>query len=306
MKKSKNKININRIQKRHFTVLIIGIALTVFIMHSCINDKKNKPTKNLTTKVSASKSVKKPKTQIDDLSRLKNQLEKQISEYSGDWSVYVKNLDTGQSFAINSHPVYAASTIKLFALAAAYQQIFEGYITEDEIYDTLFNMAANSNNESFNSVVWTLGKYYITDWCKRNNYDDTNQCHGLYPSSNGDGLETSNGYNMTSVTDLGKILEDIYYGRCVSEKYSKKMLNILFHQKYRDKIPKGIPSDVPTANKTGETDDVSHDCAIVYSDGADYIISVMVVNEGHAWENFDQFQYVSSKVYSYFNNIEKR
>lgn len=253
------------------------------------------------TKTKEEKKTSKKKAQSDDLSKLEELINQELEDNSGEWSVYVKNLDTGKFVSVNNKQIYAASLIKLFAIAGAYQQINEGILSESDIYDTLFNMITVSDNEAFNSVVWSIGRYYINQWCSENGYDNTVQCHGLYPASNADGLDIWAGYNMTDTEDVGKLLESIYKGECVSKECSEKMLEMLLKQEYRDKIPAGIPDKVKVASKTGETDDVNHDSAIVYSDGADYVLVIMTEIPGTAYNCDSQLAALSKTVYEYFN-----
>lgn len=300
----RRRANRRRIQRNRIIALIILLFIIFFICRSCTN--ANKGSNNAVAVNINENSENSSESQIvdlapDNLSGLRSQINTSIGSYSGTWSVYVKNLNTGYSISINNRPVYAASEIKLYAMAAAYQQIADGVISEDDVYNTLSQMVANSSNEAFNSIVWTIGKYYISDWCIRNGYNDTIQCHGVYPAYNADGLATSNGYNLTTVEDMGRLLESIYRGECISAEYSKKMLNMLFNQHYRSKIPAGVPQNVRVANKTGETDDVSHDAAIVYSDNADYILTVMVDAPGAAWACSDSVVELSKIIYEYFN-----
>lgn len=253
---------------------------------------------------SVSKAEKKAKTtkKNDNLSALENQINSALSGFSGEWSVYVKNLDSGKSISINNRQIYAASLIKLFAMSSAYQQVSEGILQESEIYDIIYPMITQSSNEDFNSVVLNVGQYYITDWCREKGFSDTIQCHGLYPADNGDLVYNNYGsYNVTTVEDCGKLLESIYKGKCVSKEYSQKMVEILSKQELVNKIPEGVPKKVKVANKTGETEDVCHDAAIVYSPGADYILTVMVDNPGDAYSNTDDVVKISEIVYNYFN-----
>ncbi len=304
----RRRANRRRVQRNRIIAVIILLFIIFLICRSCTNAHKNKEkdSNNATAvnvNVSSENTSESQTADLaqDDLSNLRTQINTAVESYSGTWSVYVKNLNTGYSISINNRQVYAASEIKLYALTAAYQQISDGILVESDVYDTLFEMTANSSNEAFNSIVWILGKYYISDWCSKNGYYDTIQCHGLYPAYNADGLATSNGYNLTTVEDMGKLLESIYRGECVSEEYSEKMLSMLFEQYYRGKIPAGIPQNVKVANKTRETDDVSHDAAIVYSDNADYILTVMVDAPGAAWSCSDSVAELSGIVYKYFN-----
>lgn len=293
-----------RIRRNRITAIILLLLLLIIPIHSLHMNSAGDTSRNnkaVTTKSSENVDTNSSETDTDDLTELNDRINTAIGSFNGVWSVYVKNLDTGYSIEIDDHQVYAASEIKLFALSAAYQQVADGLISETDVYNTLYEMITKSSNEAFNSIVWTLGKYYISNWCAENGYNNTIQCHGLYPAYNADGLATSNGYNLTSVKDIGLLLESIYNGSCISKNYSDKMIDMLLEQEYRSKIPAGIPDNIMVANKTGETDDVSHDAAIVYSDKADYILVVMVEAPGTAWSCGDNIAKLSGIVYEYFN-----
>lgn len=235
------------------------------------------------------------------LASLEKKLRSAIKGYSGTWSVYVKNLDTDESICINNQKIYAASLIKLYAMSAAYEKIDQGKIRESSISSTLRSMISVSSNDSFNTVVKRIGKTYINKWCKANGYNGTKQIHGLSPSSNNSGLRTGSGSNVTTVKDCGMLLESMYRGTCVSKSASKKMIRHLKAQKRRSKIPAGVPSGVTVANKTGETNDTTHDAAIVYSKSADYVICVMARCPGYAWSSASKIPKLSRIVYNYFN-----
>lgn len=235
------------------------------------------------------------------ITALQSKLTSAIRSYRGTWSVYVKNLDTGESFAINNRKIYAASVIKMYAMAAAYDRISQGRFSEASVSSTLKSMITVSSNDAFNTIVRKVGTSYINTWCRQNGYNDTNQGHGLSPSSNNYGLSNGTGSNVTTVKDCGKLLESIYRGTCVSKKASVKMLNLLKQQQRRSKIPAGVPSGVTVANKTGETNDTTHDAAIVFSEGADYILCVMGNVPGGAWYASSNITKISRITYDFFN-----
>ncbi len=235
------------------------------------------------------------------LGSLESSLRGALRSYSGTWAVYVQNLDTGESFSINNQSMYAASLIKLYALGAAYERIAQKRLSESSVTSTLRNMICISDNYSFNQTVRRVGISYINTWCRANGYTQTNQGRGLEPSGNSAGLNNGSGRNMTSVRDCGKFLASVYYRSCVSKSASAKMLNLLKNQERRWKIPAGIPSGVTVANKTGETNDYTHDAAIVYSKGADYILVVMGHTPGSGWSSARHITSISRIVYNYFN-----
>ena len=65
---------------------------------------------------------------LDDLEK---QIRNLIAGYDGTWSVYVKDLQTGQSFSINIQQMYPASVIKLFTMAGIYNEISTGHLDEN-------------------------------------------------------------------------------------------------------------------------------------------------------------------------------
>ena len=167
----RRRANRRRLRRNRTIAIITLLLITILVYRSCTNDNESK--ESINNNINAPKAYvssenstegKTSASESDDLSELRNQIYTAVQSYNGTWSIYVKNLDTGYFITINNRQVYAASEIKLFALAAAYQQIADGVISEDEVYNTLFEMTANSSNEAFNSIVWTLGKYYISNW----------------------------------------------------------------------------------------------------------------------------------------------
>ncbi|MDU7027456.1 serine hydrolase [uncultured Robinsoniella sp.] len=220
----------------------------------------------------------------------------------GRWSVYVKNLNDDQTCLIGNNYYYAASVIKVFTMGAVYESIQNGRISETaSINQLLHSMITYSSNESFNTLVRTIGKNATNDFCKKYGYTDTNQGQAISCSNSGEDINNGTTWNQTSVQNCGKILEDIYNGKCVSKTYSNKMLDLLKQQTFRIKIPSGLPAGTVVANKTGETDEYQHDMAIVYSPKADYILCVMsnISNAGAAQANI---RAISQIVYRHFNS----
>lgn len=238
-----------------------------------------------------------------DLSDLRDSLSDSIAYYPGEWSVYVQELKTGESIAINDKPMYAASLIKLFAMGAAYEQIKDGHLNEEYAYGLMYNMITLSDNNAFDSINELMQENYLSDWLMQNGFWDTTYVHGLGDGVVYEGKRSPDGDNFTSAKDVGKLLEKIYRGELVSAHYSEEMANILKDQQTTTKIPAGLPEGVVYGNKTGETDNVCHDSAIVYSDGADYVLVVMANAPDEAWTCDSYITDISRIVYEYFNTL---
>lgn len=239
---------------------------------------------------------------LDDLEK---QIRNLIAGYDGTWSVYVKDLQTGQSFSINIQQMYPASVIKLFTMAGIYNEISTGHLDENSMYSDLYYMITLSVNDCYNNLMTAAGDGVLGVGCQRvnqflknNGIYNTEAHHSLSPSamgSVGDGTGLS---NFTTAEDMGKIMEKIYRRQLVSPEYSDKMMSLLKQQQVLGKLPAGLSAGVMSASKSGDADPNHNDAMIVFNNqGHDYIICVMsstyAYNAACFWE-------LSSVTYQYF------
>ena len=202
--------------------------------------------------------------------------------------------------------MYPASTIKAFVMASVYDQIRQGKMQYSSgVYSLLWDMITVSDNECYNELVrrqgggsFVGGTAVVNQYLRKNGYKNTG-CHSsLHPSSS---AWSSDGWrNTASAKDCGILLEKIYRGQCVSQQYSREMLNLLLHQTKRYKIPSGLPTGIVCANKTGETSSVQHDMAIVYGKKTNYVLCIF--SEGASEDHLLYgIRSISSRVYQYLN-----
>lgn len=255
------------------------------------------------------------------MENLQPQLESMLSGYDGTWSVYVKDLNTREEILLNNKPLYPASLIKAFVMAATYENMdavmehqaarmklsLQDSRVETKIQDLLWNMITVSDNESCNELGrlqsekhdFLEGAEIVNAYIQENGYKDTLYQSTLHPSSS---PKLSLGkQNTTTVKDCGALLESIFRGTCVSEEASEQMLELLKNQQNTTKIPSGISADVPIANKTGETDSDQHDMAIVYGPKTTYILCVMSEDFKSSDTAIENIRRISQVVYNYLN-----
>lgn len=255
---------------------------------------------------------------------LEPRLEELLAGYDGEWSVYVKDVETGEEIVLNNKPLYSASLIKVFVLAKTYEDMEtvkeneglkikaapESPEAETKVDNLLWNMITVSDNESFNELVrlqtdkndFIEGAKDINEYLSKEKYEDTSVQHTLAPSSSPSVGIGDN--NITSVKDCGLLLERIYKGECVSEEASEEMLNLLLNQENTTKIPTGLPKGIQAANKTGETNQDQHDIAIVYGEKTDYILCVMSENCPNTDTAVGNIRSISKLVYNFLNLYE--
>ena len=138
------------------------------------------------------------------MENLKPQLDKMLSEYEGEWSVYVKDLNTEETILINDKQFYSASLIKAFVMSETYRNVDKvkenlgaRLKTEDsavinvKLEDLLWNMITVSDNESYNELVRLQTEAYdfgkgaesVNEYLSSEGYAKTSVQHTLHPSA---------------------------------------------------------------------------------------------------------------------------
>ena len=246
---------------------------------------------------------------VPSFKNLKKDLNEMIDTYEGSWSIYVKDLKSGISLTINDQPQDSASLIKLYIAGAVLEKIQHQELEETETIDLLLSdMISLSDNEAANELVRYLsdshehqdGMEKVNEFIEEHDFTDTWQYNGLEDSNLWYGDEV----NVTSAKDCGRFLEEIYDGDMVSHLASRQLEGYLLDQEITWKIPAGIPSEIKTANKTGEKDNTQNDASIVYTPYRDYIICVMATNLTDEDTAVENIRAVSAKVYGFFQEAD--
>ncbi|MDE7389708.1 MAG: class A beta-lactamase-related serine hydrolase [Lachnospiraceae bacterium] len=239
-----------------------------------------------------------------DFSDLEKNIETTIAEnqklVGGDWSVYVKVLESGDTLSMNQTKMQAASVIKLFVMGAVYEhyeELTEKYPYED--IDALTeSMITISDNEATDYLVFLLGsgdyiqgRAVVNEFCRDNGFTNTSMDRMMAD----DNIYSD---NYTTTEDCALMLEKIYNGEF---KHSKDMMNYLMHQTRNNKIPAGLPNSVAHANKTGELMDVENDVAIVFAKKP-YLLCVMSDGVGDYQIPIDGIVEISEATYEYIRD----
>lgn len=270
--------------------------------------------------------------QVDENGRLKlpeksgiKSLEKELKVllkgYEGNWSVYIKDIQNEEELLIADQEIGSASLIKLFVMAATYQNMDEVLAhqaalmncaveekkVKAEVDMLLWNMITISDNEAYHELVrlqtaendFKAGCRALNQYLKAEGYIHSRVRHTLQPSGTDD--DGIGGANTTSAKECGQLLEKIYRGQCVSKEASEEMLHILSNQEVTWKIRAGLPDGILCANKSGENSTYQHDVGIVYGENRDYIICVLSEEYGDENLTFDEIRDASKLTYTHMN-----
>jgi beta-lactamase class A len=106
--------------------------------------------------------------------------------------------------------------------------------------------------------------------------------------------------NRVTAAGLCDALRLIEEGKAISPEASKAMLDILHQQRFRSGIPAGLPEDARVAHKTGEISTVAHDAGIVYLDGRDaYVVVILTEWAPEVNGRQEAIARISRAVYEY-------
>lgn len=270
----------------------------------------------------------------------KQQLVAQIRDWlnrqPGTYALAVKHLPDGDTMLINEKEMFhAASTMKTPVMIEIFRQAAEGKIglddtllvqnefasivdgssyqlspaddSDDEVYQKMgthqtirylmFRMITRSSNLATNLLMKLADGKQVTT---------TMRALGAPTIQVMRGVEDSKAYrqglnNVTSAYDQMKIYEQIALGQAVNGDASKKMIEILVQQFYRDIIPVQLPSGTPVAHKTGWITGVFHDAGIIFLPNGGKLVLVLL-SKGATDEGATKLALstVAALVYNYY------
>ena len=222
-----------------------------------------------------------------EMQALQEALEAEIGRLGGKWSLYLKRLDTDQVIGVHAdEKMVAASLIKLFVAGEFFRQTDENML-DIEKYGRLPDAMINvSDNGAANTLINAVGMDNVNKFAQEHGFTETEINRRM--------LENNGTENYTSAKDCGVMLEQVLAGEYVNPKASERILQALKDQQRTGKIPAGIPSEVPTGNKTGELSYVDNDAAIVWAPSCTYILCIMSSDAGG---RISEIVLLSSMVY---------
>ncbi len=217
------------------------------------------------------------------------------SKVDGDVSVYYKNLTTGESVTIDGDKeYYMASLYKVILTIYILDKVKNGSIQLTDtvgdppipLEEALNKIITESNNEYAQALAGKYGWANIESAMKQKLSIDFSFSSDL----------------QTTVTSMGVLFEDIALSLNISDSESDYLLRLLNDQQRLSKLPKYLPKNVRSYNKTGEFDDYSHDAGIFYTPKANYIL-IFMSKTALPGDTNDQMAHMSQDVYKILNDI---
>lgn len=251
---------------------------------------------------------------------LRNDIKSITAPFGDSFSMYFEYLPTGTSININAtDEFHAASLFKLPVVMAYYHQQERLKLREDPIitlqqsdldseFGDLYKKGAGYKIRLSNAVKLALQESDNTAIklvVPRITQDDF---ENIYQSLDIDLNTDKNGAILTT-KGYASILKALYFSSVLTKQDSENILNLLTKTKFVDKLPSGVPENIPVAHKIGvfnknkDEDEAFMDCGIVYVPNRPY--SLCMLSRSDEQTARERMANISRKIYDYISSTEK-
>jgi beta-lactamase class A len=246
--------------------------------------------------------------------KLRNLVEK---EYGSDFSFYFEYLPTGSSIGVNEKvEFYSASLLKLpFVMAYLYSKEKNNY-TGDEI----ITIEERDIDNHF-GVLWKAGagkKIGLNDIVELALIESDNTAGKILErqTTAGSRRRIFSGLDIEIIVDennkasittknYSSILRALFFSSILSKDNSQYILDLLTKTSFNDKLPAGVPKNIPVAHKIGVYENLAvpvySDCGIVYVPKREYLLCMASRSDDKTAS--ERMKTVSQIIYNYVSTV---
>lgn len=224
--------------------------------------------------------------------KVKSSLENLIAKQKGQYSVYFKDLKTGESFGIREKTILTAASVnKLPIIAVIYHLADQKKINLDQKV-TIQESDIQDYGTGKLRYEKAGGTYSLQSLVKLALvYSDNTAAHILANKIGEDVIQktidnwgltqTDMKNNKTSVFDMYILFEKLYQGKIASEALTQELLGFLTNSDTEDRLPLLLPKGSIVYHKTGDGIGYIHDVGIIKDNNTTFYIGVMTTDIGN-------------------------
>lgn len=266
--------------------------------------------------------------------KLTAKLQDAVKGFNGQVGIYVQNLKTGKTAAINADTLFpTASMIKVSIQCGLMDKIEKGeiqynqkivyrdsllYKGEDilgsfkdgdtiEVSKVVLLMITMSDNTASLWLQKLVGTDYINNWLEVNGFKvmrDNSR------ATNRDAMHRRYGWGVTTPYEMCRLFTMIRNGKAVSAAASERMYRNLGRIFWDDKALSQIPPYIHTISKQGALDESKSETVLVNAPHGDYVFSIITNNnKDQRWTVDNEadilIRKVSALLYNYFEPDNK-
>jgi beta-lactamase class A len=259
-------------------------------------------------------------------------LEAAAKNFHGDVGIYVRHLQTGETFEVNADTLFpTASMVKVPILL----KVFDRLEKRELNYRNELEWFADSINYPYDGgILWSYregqkipldqlislmitysdnhaslwlqklagGGAGINRWLAENGFQHTRV--NSRTAGRDENYKTY-GWGQTSPREMAELLVKIHEGKAVSPAASEEMYRILTRPYWDDEALSQIPPTVQAASKNGAVNQSRSEVVLVNAPSGDYVFCVITKNQvDNSWdyhnEGFVLIRYVSRVLWEHF------
>lgn len=224
-----------------------------------------------------------------------NIINKYAAKIDGNISIYYKNTTADESIIVDgSKTYYMASLYKVILTLFILDKITNNEI---KLADKLSG-SPTTIEQALNKIIEESNNEYATLLANQYGWDTIEKS-----------MKQKLGINFRfsekleiSAENVGLLFENIAISLNIPKNESSYILKLLGDQKRTSKLPKYLPANIYSHNKTGEFEEYSHDAGIFYTPKANYIL-VFLSKTKKPGETNEQMAIMSKEIYESLNGI---
>lgn len=251
-------------------------------------------------------------------SKLKKIVDGNLRGKEGEYAVVIERLEDerNEGYYYNERKSFpAGSFYKLFLLAAVFELIERGELTEDGlISSSKSHLEEVLGGEEFGYKDFEGDEitYKVKEAVQRvGTISDNFAAIMLAEKISWDrvrnvvktiGAENTDIHNPISTTadDIALFFRKLYRKEVISPEVSDKLINLLSGARINDRIPAKLPKSLKIAHKTAELSRIRSDAGIVFLEGKPYLIVLMSKDLRYEDDGVALLAKISREVYEYF------
>ncbi|HVW98587.1 MAG TPA: serine hydrolase [Mucilaginibacter sp.] len=266
--------------------------------------------------------------------KLTERLQETIRGFNGQVGIYVHNLKTGRTAAINADTLFpTASMIKVSIQCGLMDKIEKGimqynqklcyrdsllYPGEDilgsfkdgdtiEVSKVALLMITMSDNTASVWLQKLVGGEYINHWLDSNGFK-VMRVNSRVPGR--EAMRSRYGWGVTTPFEMCRLFTMIRKGEAVSPAASERMYRNMGRIFWDDKALSEIPPYIQTASKQGALDESKSETVMVNAPHGDYVFSVITNhNKDQRWTEDNEavvlIRKISALLWHYFEPADK-
>lgn len=254
--------------------------------------------------------------------KLQSQVQQLLTGFHGDVGVYIKNLRTGKTVAINADTLFpTASMVKIPILIGMMDKIKRGeysYHQELTYKDSLLYAGSDilgsfKNNETIElskviMLMLTTSDNTASLWLQSlagtgtriNTILDSLGCKDTRVNSRTPGREGNRsqyGWGQTTPAEMALLMEKIYNRQVLSDSLDAQMLRLLGRNYWDEQAIGQIPPHIFVASKNGAVDASRSEVLLVMAPRNPYLFCIFTKNnQDKSWENNNEAWVLAQKL----------